>query len=104
MDYSHFERLLDKEALNEFRDNSLNPANPKTRGTAQNDDIYFQTRELANRYYDALPDIVEHYLDEISKITGRIYKPFVYYGDKEASDIIIAMGSVNQTIEEVVDF
>lgn len=104
MDYSHFERLLDKEALNEFRNNSLNPANPKTRGTAQNDDIYFQTRELANRYYDALPDIVEHYLDEISKITGRIYKPFVYYGDKEASDIIIAMGSVNQTIEEVVDF
>ena len=104
MDYAHFDRLLDREALQKFRDNALNPESPKTRGTAQNDDIYFQTRELSNRFYDAVPDIVANYLAEISKITGRDYKPFNYYGDPEATRVIVAMGSVTQTLEEVVDY
>lgn len=103
MDYAHFDRLLDKEAVQKFRDEALNPESPKTRGTAQNDDIYFQTRELTNRFYDAVPDIVAGYLAEISKITGREYKPFNYYGDPDAERIVIAMGSVTQTLEEVVD-
>ena len=104
MDYAHFDRLLDREALQKFRDEALNPESPKTRGTAQNDDIYFQTRELSNRFYDAVPDIVANYLAEISKITGRDYKPFNYYGDPEATRVIVAMGSVTQTLEEVVDY
>ena len=104
MDYAHFDRLLDREALQKFRDNALNPESPKTRGTAQNDDIYFQTRELSNRFYNAVPDIVANYLAEISKITGRDYKPFNYYGDPEATRVIVAMGSVTQTLEEVVDY
>ena len=104
MDYAHFDRLLDREALQKFRDEALNPESPKTRGTAQNDDIYFQTRELSNRFYDAVPDIVANYLAEISKITGRDYKPFNYYGDPEATHVIVAMGSVTQTLEEVVDY
>ena len=104
IDYSDFERLLDKDAVKEFRDNALNPNHPKTRGTAQNDDIYFQTRELSNRFYDELPDIVANYLKEISKITGRDYRPFNYYGEHDATRIIVAMGSVNQALEEVVDY
>ena len=104
IDYSDFEKLLDKDAVKEFRDNALNPNHPKTRGTAQNDDIYFQTRELSNRFYDELPDIVANYLKEISKITGRDYRPFNYYGDHDATRIIVAMGSVNQALEEVVDY
>ena len=104
MDYAHFDRLLDREALQKFRDAALSPESPKTRGTAQNDDIYFQTRELSNRFYDAVPDIVANYLAEISKITGRDYKPFNYYGDPEATRVIVAMGSVTQTLEEVVDY
>ncbi|WP_169784951.1 pyruvate:ferredoxin (flavodoxin) oxidoreductase [Campylobacter curvus] len=103
MDYSHFDRLLDKDAVQKFRDESLNPESPKTRGTAQNDDIYFQTRELSNRFYDAVPDIVAEYLREISAITGREYKPFNYYGDPDATRVVVAMGSVTQTLEEVVD-
>ena len=104
LDYAHFDRLLDREALQKFRDDALSPESPKTRGTAQNDDIYFQTRELSNRFYDAVPDIVANYLAEISKITGRDYKPFNYYGDPEATRVIVAMGSVTQTLEEVVDY
>ncbi|MFQ6342621.1 pyruvate:ferredoxin (flavodoxin) oxidoreductase [Campylobacter sp. VTCC 70190] len=104
MNYEHFDRLLDRKALLEFRNNALNPENPKTRGTAQNDDIYFQTRELSNRFYDALPDVVNEYMQEISKITGREYKPFIYYGHKEPERLIVAMGSVTQTLEEVVDY
>ncbi|WP_107805458.1 pyruvate:ferredoxin (flavodoxin) oxidoreductase [Campylobacter concisus] len=104
LDYAHFDRLLDREALQKFRDEALSPESPKTRGTAQNDDIYFQTRELSNRFYDAVPDIVANYLAEISKITGRDYKPFNYYGDPEATRVIVAMGSVTQTLEEVVDY
>lgn len=104
MDYSVFDRLLDKEAVEEFRRTSMNPENPKIRGTAQNDDIYFQTRELTNKFYDAIPDIVAYYMSEISKVTGRSYAPFVYYGAKDATRVIVAMGSVTQTLEEVVDY
>ena len=103
MDYAHFDRLLDRKALSEFRNSCLSPENPKTRGTAQNDDIYFQTREVSNRFYDAIPDIVNDYMQEISKITGREYKPFTYYGAENPDRIIIAMGSVTQALEEVVD-
>ncbi len=104
IDYAEFDRLVDKDAIQAFRDNAMNPEHPKTRGTAQNDDIYFQTRELTNKFYDAVPDIVADYMKEISKITGRDYKPFNYYGDPQATRIIFAMGSVNQTIEEVIDY
>ena len=104
MDYEVFKSLVDYDAIQAFRDRALNPEHPVTRGTAQNDDIYFQTRELSNRFYDALPDIVASYLKEISKITGRDYRPFNYYGEHDATRIIIAMGSVNQALEEVVDY
>ena len=74
-----------------------------TRGTAQNPDIYFQTRELQNKYYDALPDIVAKYMKKMSKITGREYAPFTYYGAPDATDIIIAMGSITDVIKTVID-
>lgn len=96
--------LLDKKAIQEFRDRALNPEHPVTRGTAQNPDVYFQAREASNRYYDAVPDIVAGYMAEISKITGRTYKPFTYYGAPDAEQIIVAMGSVCETIKEVVDY
>ena len=97
-------KLIDYEALQRFRDNALNPEHPVTRGTAQNPDIYFQTREVANKFYDELPDIVEAYMQEIKKTTGREYHPFSYYGADDAEDIIIAMGSVTDTIKEVIDY
>jgi pyruvate-ferredoxin/flavodoxin oxidoreductase len=98
------EPLIDQEALQKFRDNALNPENPVTRGTAQNPDIYFQAREAANPFYNALPDIVNDYMQEINKLTGRKYHPFTYYGDKDATEVIIAMGSVTETIKEVIDY
>ena len=104
IDYSVFDKLLDKEALQAFRDSALSPDNPKTRGGAQNDDIYFQGREAQNKIYDALPDIVAYYMKEISKVTGRDYAPFVFYGHKEAENIIVAMGSVTECIKESVDY
>ncbi|MBZ8004360.1 pyruvate:ferredoxin (flavodoxin) oxidoreductase [Campylobacter canadensis] len=104
MDYEVFKNLIDMDAVQEFRNTCLNPEHPKTRGTAQNDDIYFQTRELSNKYYDALPDVVNEYMQEISKVTGRTYKPFVYYGASDATKVIVAMGSVNEALKEVVDY
>ncbi|MFO7723864.1 MAG: pyruvate:ferredoxin (flavodoxin) oxidoreductase, partial [Bacteroidales bacterium] len=95
--------LIDKKALKAFRDNALNPEHPVTRGTAQNPDIYFQSREAANKFYDAVPDIVNDYMQQISKMCGREYQPFVYYGAPDAENIIIAMGSVTETIKEVID-
>ena len=95
--------LLDKEALKRFRDNALSPEHPVTRGTAQNPDIYFQSREAANPFYNAIPDVVAEYMDQISKITGRKYRPFDYYGAEDAEHLIIAMGSVTDTIKEVID-
>ncbi len=103
MDYAVWDRLLDKDAVAKFREEALSPETPKTRGTAQNDDIYFQGREAQNKYYDELPDIVANYMAEISKVTGREYKPFTYYGDPKADRVIVAMGSVNETIKETID-
>ena len=96
--------LLDKEALQQFRNRALNPEHPVTRGTAQNPDIYFQTREAANKFYDVIPDVVENYMSEITKMTGREYHPFTYYGHPDAENIIIAMGSVTETIKETIDY
>ena len=103
MEQDDLAALLDRDALQKFRDNSLNPERPVTRGTAQNPDIYFQSREAANPFYNAIPDIVAKYMDEISKITGRKYRPFDYYGAADAENIIVAMGSVTDTIKEVID-
>ena len=97
-------KLIDYEALQKFRDNALNPEHPVTRGTAQNPDIFFQAKESINKYYDAVPDIVESYMNEITKLTGREYKPFRYHGAEDAENIIIAMGSVTDTAREVVDY
>ena len=88
----------------EFRKRALNPENPVTRGTAQNSDIYFQTREASNRFYDAIPDLVAEAMENISKITGREYKPFTYYGDPDAENVVIAMGSITETIKETIDY
>jgi pyruvate-ferredoxin/flavodoxin oxidoreductase len=96
--------LIDQKALQEFRDRALNPNHPVTRGTAQNPDIYFQNREAANPFYDAIPDMVIHYMNEMSKLTGRDYAPFKYHGAPDAENIIIAMGSVTETTREVVDY
>ena len=104
MDYAEFERLLDYDALNEFRQRALNPENPVTRGTAQNPDIYFQAVEASRPYYEKIVGITVDYMNEISKITGREYKPFNYYGDPEAERIIVAMGSVTETAEETIDY
>jgi pyruvate-ferredoxin/flavodoxin oxidoreductase len=96
--------LLDWNALQEFRDRALNPEHPVTRGTAQNPDIYFQSREAANKFYLAIPDMVEEYMKEMSELTGREYHPFTYYGASDAENIIIAMGSVTSTIKETIDY
>ena len=103
MDYADLDRLLDRDAVQAFRDRAINPHHPVTRGTAQNDDVYFQAREAQNKYYDAVPAAVVEYMEEISKITGREYKPFTYYGAADAERIIVAMGSVTETIKETVD-
>jgi pyruvate-ferredoxin/flavodoxin oxidoreductase len=97
-------KLVDYEALQKFRNNALNPEHPVTRGTAQNPDIYFQTREAINRFYEDVPDVVEAYMQEITKMTGREYHPFSYYGDPEAENIVMAMGSVTDTLKETVDY
>ncbi len=102
-DQEVLKELIDKDALKAYRDNALNPEKPVTRGTAQNPDIYFQTREVANKFYDAIPDIVEDYMQQINKIVGREYHPFTYYGHEEAENVIVAMGSITETIKEVID-
>ena len=103
-DMEDMKKLFDYKALQEFRERALNPEHPVTRGTAQNPDIYFQSREAANKFYEAVPDVVEHYMQEISKITGREYHPFTYYGAPDAENILIAMGSITETIKETVDY
>ena len=104
LDYDFLESLLDKEALEKFRANALNPhVNPIQRGGAENDDIYFQGREAQNTHYGAVTEIIVDYMKKISKQTGRTYAPFTYYGDKDASSVIIAMGSVTETIKETID-
>ena len=102
--YSDLEKLVDYEELKKFRKRSLNPEKPVTRGTSQTEDIFFQARESQNLFYEKLPDIVAEYMGKIKKVTGREYKPFMFYGAEDAEYIIIAMGSVTQTIKEVVDY
>ena len=97
-------KLVDYKAIEEFRNNALNPNHPVTRGTAQNPDIYFQTREAVNKYYEDVPAVVEEYMSEITKLTGREYHCFDYYGDPDADRIIISMGAVNDVVEETVDY
>ena len=104
MDYADLDKLLDRDAVRTFRKRALNSENPVTRGAAQNDDVYMQAREIQDKYYAEVPAIVAGYLKDISKITGRNYAPFVFYGDKEATDVIIAMGSVTEAVEETVDY
>ena len=96
--------MISEKALAAFRRRALNPDAPVTRGTAQNGDVYFQAREACNAAYDAVPDIVARYMGEISELTGREYRPYDYYGDPEAENIIIAMGSVTETIKETIDY
>ncbi len=104
MDYESLRNLVDYEKIKEFRDRALSPEHPVTRGTAENSDVFFQAAEASNPYYEAIVEITADYMKEISKITGREYKPFDYYGDPEAERIIVAMGSVTDTIEETVDY
>ena len=96
--------MLDRDSLKAFRAAALNPNHPVTRGTAQNPDIYFQTREASNKFYNAVPDMVAETMEKISEITGRCYKPFTYYGAEDAENIIVAMGSVTETIKETIDY
>ena len=95
--------LLDQDALKAFRDGALNPEHPTLRNTVQNGDVYFQVREANNGFYDALPDIVENYMGEVAKITGREYHVFDYYGDADATDVVVAMGSASGVIRDAVD-
>ncbi|HWR06595.1 pyruvate:ferredoxin (flavodoxin) oxidoreductase [Sporomusa sp.] len=104
LEWAEMEQLLDKEAVREFRSRALNPDHPVLRGTTQNPDIYFQTREAVNRFYPAIPGLVEYYMGEINKLTGRNYQLFNYYGDPAAGRIIIAMGSGCDAIRETIDY
>jgi pyruvate-ferredoxin/flavodoxin oxidoreductase len=104
LEYDELKGLVDMDAVNAFRRRALNPDHPVTRGTAQNPDIYFQEREVSNKYYETLPEIVEGYMQEITKLTGREYHLFNYYGAKDAERIIIAMGSVCDAVEETIDY
>nr|MCR5066904.1 pyruvate:ferredoxin (flavodoxin) oxidoreductase [Erysipelotrichaceae bacterium] len=104
MDYDYLKSLLDMDAVEAFKKNALNPhGHAVTRGAAENDDITFQGREAQNEHYAKVPDLVNEYMAKISEHTGRTYKPFVYYGAPDAERVIVAMGSVNETISEVID-
>ena len=104
LEYSDYASLLNMEAVKAFRDSALSPNHPVTRGTAQNDDIYFQTREASNKYYNNIVGVVEKYMAKMSELTGRKHGLFNYYGDENAKNIIIAIGSVTETIEETIDY
>lgn len=104
LEYDELAKLLDWDAVKAFKDRALNPEHPKTMGTAQNPDIFFQAKEASNKFYMTVPDTVANYMKEISKLTGREYRPFNYYGDPNAENVIIAMGSVTETASEVVDY
>ena len=104
VDYEDIKKLVDYKAIEDFRNRALNPEHPVARGTNQNPDIYFQQRESANPFYNAIPEIVQEYMDKLGDITGRKYKLFEYYGADDAEYIIIAMGSASDTIYETVDY
>ena len=103
-DYEQLRGMMDIDAVNAFRKRALNPEHPALRGTAQNPDIFFQAREASNNYYNAVPEIAESYMNEVNKLTGKKYKLFNYYGARDAENVIIAMGSVCDTIEETIDY
>ena len=104
IDQDDLAHLIDQDALAAFRNRALNPDAPVARGMAENPDVFFQHREACNPYYDAVPEVVEEYMKELSKITGREYGLFDYYGDPEAERVIIAMGSVTECIRETIDY
>lgn len=104
IDYEDIKKIVDYKAIEEFRERALNPEHPVVRGTTQNPDIYFQMRESANPFYDAVPGIVQDYMNKLGEITGRKYKLFDYYGAPDAEYVIVAMGSVSDTIYETVDY
>ena len=103
-DYADLADMLNWDAVEAFRRRALNPEHPVTRGTAQNDDIFFQAREACNKYYDAVPEVVVKYIDKVNAKIGTDYKPFNYYGAEDAEHVIVAMGSVCDCTEEVVDY
>ncbi len=103
-DYKDIEDLVDRDAIQNFRDHALNPNTPKQMGSAQNPDIFFQAREASNNNYAVLPDMVQAYMDKVNQKIGTSYKLFNYYGAEDATHILIAMGSVCETIEETVDY
>lgn len=104
LEYDELSNLLDWEAVDSFKRRALNPDHPVTRGTAQNADIYFQEREVVNSFYNSLPEVVENYMSEITKLTGREYHCFDYYGAPDADRVIVAMGSATDVCEETVDY
>lgn len=104
IEYGELADLVDMEAVNEFRSRSLNPNRPVLKGTTQNPDVFFQTREAVNKFYDVLPDVFEHYMEEVSKLTGRDYKLFNYTGSPTAEIIIISMGSSCEVINETIRY
>ena len=103
-DYGQLRALTDFDAIRAFREHALNPNHPVTRGTAQNPDLFFQARESANRFYDALPEVVEEYMGKVNAMIGTDYRLFNYYGAPDAEHVIVAMGSVCDTIEETIDY
>ena len=103
-DYDTLDAMVDKDAIAEFRARALNPEHPVLRGSAENGDIFFQHREACNRYYDALPAIVEEYMDKVNETIGTDYKLFNYYGAPDADRVIVAMGSICDVAEEVIDY
>jgi len=103
LNYEDLSKIVDMDAINEFRKNAINPEHPVLSGTAQNPDIFFQAREASNSFYTAVPSIVENYMEEIYKLTGRKYGLVDYYGSKDADRVIVAMGSICDTIEETID-
>ncbi|MGC2873724.1 pyruvate:ferredoxin (flavodoxin) oxidoreductase [Ihubacter sp. rT4E-8] len=103
IEYDELRKLIDLDAVDKFRKRALNPEHPMIRGTAQNPDIFFQAREASNKFYNELPEIVVEYMDKIGEVTGRHYKPFDYVGAPDAENIIVAMGSVCETIEESME-
>jgi len=103
-EYEDLKSMVDMDAVQAFRNGALSPEHPYTKGTAQNPDVFFQAREACNRYYNELPKVVEEYMGKVNKLTGKKYKLFNYYGDKNATDVIVAMGSACETAEEVIDY